>query len=103
MEEIIEEIPVETPVEVKKVKSKSPSYDNETNDDPSFWSLVLFRNSRNSYLQQTDKYLLPDFPITDDKKEIILNYRKYLREFININKDAILNGENVEILGIPNI
>lgn len=59
------------------------------------------RNSRNSYLELTDKYLLPDFPITDDKKEIILNYRKYLRDFININKDAILNGENVEILGIP--
>jgi hypothetical protein len=59
------------------------------------------RNSRNGYLELTDKYLLPDFPITDDKKEIILNYRKYLREFININKDAILNGENVEILGIP--
>lgn len=65
------------------------------------WDLYQFRYTRNGYLELTDKYLLPDFPITDDKKEIILNYRKYLREFININKDAILNGENVEILGIP--
>ena len=56
MEEIIE-IPVEEPVKenIKKVKSKSPSYDNETNDDPSLWHLVLLRNTRNSYLQLTDK------------------------------------------------
>ena len=102
MEEIIE-IPVEEPVKenIKKVKSKSPSYDNETNDDPSLWHLVLLRNTRNSYLQLTDKYLLSDFPISDEKRYEIIEYRQYLRNFININQEAILKGENIEILPIP--
>lgn len=102
MEEIIE-IPVEEPVKenIKKVKSKSPSYNNETNDDPSFWSLVLLRNTRNAYLQLTDKYLLSDFPISDEKRYEIMEYRQYLRNFININQEAILKGENIEILPIP--
>jgi hypothetical protein len=66
-----------------------------------FFFLEFKRNTRNSYLSLTDKYLLPDYPITDEKKEIIINYRQYLRELININKEAILNGENIEILPIP--
>ena len=66
-----------------------------------YFFLEFKRNTRNKYLQLTDKYLLPDYPITDEKKEIIKNYRQYLRDFININQEAILNGENIEILPIP--
>jgi hypothetical protein len=71
-------------------------------ENPQLYFFLEFkRNTRNKYLQLTDKYLLPDYPITDEKKEIIKNYRQYLRDFININQEAILNGENIEILPIP--
>lgn len=101
VEEVVKEV-VEEEVNIqpeqKKVKSKSPS---ETNDDPAYWNLVFIRNTRNSYLNLTDKYLLPDYPITDENKEIIINYRQYLRDFMNINKEAILNGIEVKIDPIP--
>jgi hypothetical protein len=63
--------------------------------------LEFKRNTRNSYLNLTDKYLLSDFPISDEKRHEIIQYRQYLRDFININQGAILNGENIEILPIP--
>ena len=100
---VIEEQPVEPeePIReyIKKVKSKSP--DDGNIDDPNIWRLVLLRNTRNSYLQLTDKYLLPDFPITEEKRNIIIEYRQYLRNFININTEAIMNGVEVEIQPIP--
>ena len=65
------------------------------------WVLFQLRNTRNAYLQLTDKYLLSAYPITDEKKEIIMNYRQYLRDFINNNEEAILNGLEVEIDLIP--
>jgi hypothetical protein len=65
------------------------------------WRLEFKRNTRNSYLQLTDKYLLSDFPISDEKRYEIIEYRQYLRNFININQEAILKGEDIEILPIP--
>lgn len=67
------------------------------------WVLFQLRNTRNSYLVLTDKYLLPDFPITDENKNIIKAYRQYLRDFINVNYDSIINGLEVEIDPIPNV
>lgn len=101
VEEVVKEV-VEEEVNIqpeqKKVKSKSPS---ETNDDPAYWNLVFIRNTRNSYLNLTDKYLLPDYPITDENKEVIINYRQYLRDFMNINYDNIIKGLDVSIDPIP--
>ena len=65
------------------------------------WRLELKRNTRNSYLQLTDKYLLSDFPISDEKRYEIIEYRQYLRNFINMNQEAIFKGEDIEILPIP--
>ena len=97
---VIEEQPVEPiPEYVKKFKSGSPDEGNI--DDPNIWRLVLLRNTRNSYLQLTDKYLLPDFPIKEEKRNIIIEYRQYLRNLININTEAIMNGVEVEIQPIP--
>ena len=76
----------------------SPSITNETDKS---WDLVFLRNTRNSLLQLTDKYLIPDYPITPENLEIIKLYRQYLRNFININQEAILNGVIPEILPIP--
>jgi hypothetical protein len=67
--------------------------------------ILIIRNTRNSYLQLTDKYLLSDFPITEEKRNIIIEYRQYLRDFINNNQEAIMNGfyeeREVEIDPIP--
>jgi hypothetical protein len=83
----------------KQTSFKSPGDDN--NDNKEYWDLVYLRNTRNSLLQLTDKYLLSDFPISDDKRYEIIEYRQYLRNFINENKEGILNGVIPEIPPIP--
>jgi hypothetical protein len=40
---------------------------------------------RNILLNETDKYLLPDYPITPDNLEIVKDYRKSLRNFTQNN------------------
>ena len=54
------------------------------------------RNIRNELLNKTDRYFLIDYPIDHEQQMIIKNYRQELRDFININKEKILNGEKVE-------
>lgn len=49
------------------------------------------RQLRNKFLNDTDKYLLNDFPITDDKKNEIIKYRKDLRDFMNLDIVKIEN------------
>ena len=39
------------------------------------------RAVRNQYLEQTDKYMIADYPITDDKRELYRQYRVYLRDY----------------------
>ena len=39
------------------------------------------RSVRNSYLEQTDKYMITDYPITDDERELYKQYRTYLRDY----------------------
>jgi hypothetical protein len=38
------------------------------------------RDERNRLLAETDKYLLLDFPISDEDREIVKNYRQQLRD-----------------------
>ena len=85
--------------QAKQTSFKSPGDDN--NETTEYWDLVYLRNTRNSLLQLTDKYLLSDYPISDEKRYEIIEYRQYLRNFINQNETAILNGEKIEILPIP--
>jgi len=70
-------------------------------EDPNEWRLYLLRTTRNTYLNNTDKYLLSDYPITPENLELIKSYRQMLRNFINTNKDLILSGEKIEIPEIP--
>ena len=51
------------------------------------------RNIRNELLNKTDRYILEDYPITAEQKEIITTYRQQLRNFINDNKEEILKNE----------
>lgn len=39
------------------------------------------RSVRNQYLEQTDKYMITDYPITDDERELCKQYRTYLRAY----------------------
>ena len=39
------------------------------------------RDVRNQYLEQTDKYMITDYPITDDERELYKQYRTYLRTY----------------------
>ena len=54
------------------------------------------RNIRNELLNRTDRYLLSDYPITLDQQMIIKTYRQDLRNFINDNKEKILNGYKID-------
>ena len=39
------------------------------------------RAVRNQYLEQTDKFLIADYPITDDERGLYRQYRTYLRDY----------------------
>ena len=39
------------------------------------------RAVRNQYLEQTDKFMITDYPITDDERELYRQYRTYLRAY----------------------
>ena len=39
------------------------------------------RAVRNRYLEQTDKYMIADYPITDEEREQYKAYRVYLRDY----------------------
>ena len=39
------------------------------------------RSVRNQYLKQTDKFMIVDYPITDDERELYKQYRTYLRDY----------------------
>ena len=60
------------------------------------------RNIRNELLNKTDRYLLIDYPIAYEQQMIIKTYRQELRDFINNNKERILNGEKVDFPEQPN-
>lgn len=39
------------------------------------------RSVRNQYLKQTDKFMIMDYPVTDDERELYKQYRAYLRDY----------------------
>lgn len=40
---------------------------------------------RNQYLADTDKYMIADFPVTDEEREKYKAYRSYLRDYTKID------------------
>lgn len=48
--------------------------------------ILELRNKRNQLLFQTDKYMLPDYPITPENLEKIKIYRQQLREFFQTDE-----------------
>ena len=51
--------------------------------------LFTIRQERDSSLYKTDKYMLPDYPITPENLEKIKVYRQQLRDFFQ--KDELVN------------
>ena len=45
--------------------------------------IVFIRRDRNEKLLESDKYMLSDFPITEEKREEWRIYRQALRDFTN--------------------
>ena len=43
--------------------------------------MMKLRKLRDALLVESDKYMLPDFPITEEQKNEILTYRQELRDF----------------------
>ena len=54
------------------------------------------RNIRNELLNRTDRYVLSDYPISLEQQMEIKAYRQDLRNFINANKEKILNGDKID-------
>lgn len=44
------------------------------------------RSIRNQYLEQTDKFMLADYPITDEERALYKQYRAYLRDYPEISE-----------------
>ena len=42
--------------------------------------ITTIREARDSILKMSDKYLIPDYPITIEKKQEWINYRQQLRD-----------------------
>lgn len=42
---------------------------------------IRVREIRDNALEQTDKYMIVDFPISDEERETMKQYRQYLRDY----------------------
>lgn len=42
---------------------------------------IRVREIRDNALEQTDKYMIADFPISDEDRETMKQYRQYLRDY----------------------
>ena len=55
------------------------------------------RNIRNELLNKTDRYMLEDYPnLTPEELKSVKEYRQALRDYINVNKENILNGQKID-------
>ena len=51
--------------------------------DDDFITILFKRENRNQLLKESDKYLLPDYPITPENLELIKTYRQQLRDYMD--------------------
>ena len=53
------------------------------------YELMLLRHRRNQLLDSTDKYLMPDFPISSNNLKLIKEYRQQLRDYMKDRKSVV--------------
>jgi hypothetical protein len=58
------------------------------------------RYERNKLLYDSDKYLLPDYPITSSNLELVKQYRQQLRDYMNLEGVKNYNFNSI-ILDFP--
>ena len=66
----------------------------------------LIKNNNNltfRILQESDKYILQDYPISDFQRSLVINYRKELRDFFqtSVVVDWVFTLENQEFPPLP--
>ncbi len=67
--------------EIPEDKSIQPELTTEFLEFINYTNIDNLRTQRNQLLQETDKYLLLDFPITEENLILIKDYRDKLRNF----------------------
>lgn len=60
---------------------------------------ISLKNKRNLILNETDKYMMLDYPITPENLEIIKTYRQQLRDF---TKNDYIMPEKPDFINIMN-
>ena len=68
-------------------------------DDIKANTIQFLRIQRNYALKNTDIYMIPDFPISTEIKELIMNYRQQLRDFPS--SDYFINYDWLDINNPP--
>jgi hypothetical protein len=61
--------------------------------------IFFHRARRNQLLEETDKYLLADYPITEENLEKIKIYRKALRDFMEVPE--FINPSDFSLIPFP--
>lgn len=59
----------------------------EPQPDPAWLREQRARSLRDSYLKQADVFMLPDYPITEERRTDIMAYREYLRNLPQSSPD----------------
>ena len=62
--------------------------------DDDFITILFKRENRNQLLKESDKYLLPDYPITPENLELIKTYRQQLRDYMDLDVVKNYNSSN---------
>ena len=60
----------------------------------------IFRNERNRLLNDSDKYLISDYPISSSNLELVKQYRQDLRNYMNL-PELINYNSNVILPNMP--
>ena len=61
----------------------------ELNDSQKKKLYIYYQNWKNKLLNESDKYLLSDYPITSNNLVLIKYYREQLRNYMNIPENYI--------------
>jgi len=67
------------------------------NDD--FIVIMFKRDQRNQLLKESDKYLLPDYPIASSNLELVKQYRQQLRNYMDL--DQVINFSSSNNIPFP--
>ena len=63
--------PMPTPQEIEEANARQKRYED---------ALKELRSQRNTLIDATDKYTMPDFPMNDEKRRKWYHYRQHLRD-----------------------